>query len=272
MSNKFKIYQKILGKDQTCFLPSKNLETDSSGIYIGKLSKEILFELRNIVDELIPTDEVNFNLMEIDEYRSIQLKVQNNIISAGYPSKIFKSAQGQIEDYFGSSKLLIKSNLQFRASRSISPKQECIGWHRESFYGSGQYSVNMWIPIRGVTKENTLRYIPESHLLDNKNIKICIEDDSITKRFSTGHKLGFLYKNKIILDGIDFTKAKPLPPEIGQFALFPGELVHGSAINNTQKIRISIDFSIIRKKDWDKTFQKKSHFASGGKPLFIEIE
>ena len=48
--------------------------------------------------------------------------------------------------------------------------------------------------------------------------------------------------------------------------------MHGSAINKTEKIRISIDFSIIRKKDWDKSFEKKSHFASDGKPLFIEIE
>ena len=272
MSNRFKIDKKLLEKTQNCFLPTKNLKTNSSGIYVGKLSEKILFELRNIVDESITTEDLKYNLMEIDEYRSIQLQVQNNIISAGYPNKIFKSVQGQIEDYFGTSKLLIKSNLQFRASRSISPKTECIGWHRESFYGSGKYSVNMWIPIRGVTEENTLRYIPNSHLLDNKNIKIRSEDDSITKRFSTGHKLGFLYKNKIIIDGIDFTKAKPLPPKIGQYALFPGELVHGSAINKTQKIRISIDFSFIRKKDWDKTFQKKSHFASGGKPLFIEIE
>ena len=106
----------------------------------------------------------------------------------------------------------------------------------------------------------------------NENINICIEEDSITKRFSTGHKLGFLYKNQIISDGVDLKKAKPLPPNIGQFSLFPGELVHGSAINKTEKIRISIDFSIIRKKDWDKSCDKKSHFASGGKPLFIETE
>ena len=258
--------------NQTCLLPSKNVETDSSGIYIGKLPKTILFELRNIIDELINTDEEKYNLMGIDEYRLIQLEVQNNIISAGYPTKIFKSVKRQIEDYFGSSELLIQSNLQFRASRPISPENECIGWHRESFYGSGKYSVNMWTPIRGVNKDNSLRYIPESHLLHNENINICIEEDSITKRFSTGHKLGFLYKNQIISDGVDLKKAKPLPPNIGQFSLFPGELVHGSAINKTEKIRISIDFSIIRKKDWDKSFEKKSHFASDGKPLFIEIE
>ena len=44
--------------------------------------KTILFELRNIIDELINTDEEKYNLMGIDEYRLIQLEVQNNIISA----------------------------------------------------------------------------------------------------------------------------------------------------------------------------------------------
>ena len=91
--------------NQTCLLPSKNVETDSSGIYIGKLPKTILFELRNIIDELINTDEEKYNLMGIDEYRLIQLEAQNNIISAGYPTKIFKSVKKQIEDYLGSSKL-----------------------------------------------------------------------------------------------------------------------------------------------------------------------
>ena len=258
--------------NQTCFLPSDRVETDTSGIYIGKLPEKILWELRNIVDELIIDDEKEYNLMAIDEYRLIQLEVQNNIIAAGYPNKIFKSVKKQIETYFGSSELLIQSNLQFRASRSISPETECIGWHRESFYGSGKYCVNMWTPIRGVNKENALRFIPESHLLDNKDIKLCSEEDLITKRFSIGHKLGFLYKNQIISGGVDLKKAKPLPPKIGEFSLFPGELVHGSAINNTNKIRISIDFSIIRKKDWNKSCVKKTHFASGGDPLFVEIE
>ena len=67
--------------------------------------------MRNIVDELIKTDEEKYHLMGIYEYRLIQLEVQNNIISSGYPTKIFKSVKRQIKDYFGSSELLIQSNL-----------------------------------------------------------------------------------------------------------------------------------------------------------------
>ena len=66
---------------------------------------------------------------------------------------------------------------------------------------------------------------------------------------------------KIITGGVDLKANYP------QFHFIVSEICMGAQLTKL-KIRISIDFSIIRK-DWDSLVRS---FASGGKPLFIEIE
>ena len=51
-------------------------------------------------------------------------------------------------------------------------------------------------------------------------------------------------------------------------ALFSGNLIHGPSTNNTNETRISLDFKIIRKKDYKK--DSKLHITSL-KPYFIEF-
>ena len=59
--------------------------------------------------------------------------------------------------------------------------------------------------------------------------------------------MGFQYSPKKIVGGVNLNNVETLNCEEGNFAIFSGNLVHGSASNNGDKIRFSIDFRIINK-------------------------
>ena len=73
-----------------------------------------------------------------------------------------------------------------------------INFHRESFNSKNKILVKLLIygyPLKTVQK-NAISYYPKSHKLEeNKDFKI---KDSLTniKKYSTEHKLGYLYKEK----------------------------------------------------------------------------
>ena len=178
------------------------------------------------------------------------------------------------QTYQNNNEILAQANVYLRASRPVSlfdQEAESIGFHREYFYGPGmEYSTNIWVPIRGVSKENSLRYVPKSQEIPIDKVKVSREPDKYTKRYSAGHSLGFQYSPKKIVGGVDLKKAEPLNCKEGNLAILSGNLVHGSALNNCDRIRFSIDFRIINKEYAHLT--KKEHISVGNKPYFAEIK
>lgn len=230
--------------------------------------------VRSFVDDLIKDvfdDQETYSNLELDAYRDMMLRVQVALNDQRYNCAIVDSIKTDLISYLGTDQFLIQSNLYFRASRpQQQPGQENIGWHRETFYGPNLSKViNVWTPIRNVSRSNSLRYIPGSQLIPDKQIIRKNIGSTHTKRFSTGHRLGFNYDPKVITAGVDLTKPRRLMVPLGASALFSGNLIHGAATNLSQKIRFSVDFQVIRKKDYS-TKNKKSHFSSGLE-YFIEM-
>jgi len=161
-----------------------------------------------------------------------------------------------------------------RAARpNISSNSENIGWHRESFYSDlGHLCYNIWTPVLGVNENNTIQYIPESQMINEKDIITENQDDSHTKKFSSGHKIGFLYSPKVIRSGVDLNKNKRLIVPKDCSAVFSGNLIHGAGNNTSSEIRFSLDFRIIPKQDYNKnkSLEKSNHFSSG-KSYFIDF-
>ena len=100
-------------------------------------------------------------------------------------------------------------------------------------------------------------YIPESQKIPDDDIKTESEIDEFTKKNSFGHKLGFLYQPKNIVDGVDLNKVKTMETKFYNSALFSGNLIHGPCQNTSSQLRVSIDFKIIKKSDYDKNLDKK---------------
>lgn len=245
-----------------------------SGIRFGHISSELIGLMDQEITNIVRFEERDLNSMSASCYRSLILNAQNRLNEIGVNKLIFKEIRKDLADWHpDDAGYLVQSNVYLRASRPIQRQEsEYIGWHRESFYGSGMEKAhNVWVPIRGVNEKNTLQYIPGSHLIPTVALQISSVDDPITKRFSEGHKLGFLYSPKIIESGIDFSTATPMNVPMNCFACFPAELIHGAAANRSNTIRFSIDLRIIKKTDYENKDSKSFHFASGNS-YFIDTE
>ncbi len=249
------------------------MNKDQSSIAIGVIDQSLFAQMREIVDSFFDEDEVKYCQMNLADYREIMLNAQQCLVENGFPSNLVRGIKASLSRYLDTSDFLVQSSLYLRASRpqKYSPAPaESIGWHRESFYGQGmEYSANIWVPLRGVNDTNTLRYIPKSQVIPDEEIVFSQHDDPYTRQYGVGHRLGFLYKPKRIMGGVDLTSSQFLDCSLGRFAVFSGNLVHGNAINNSKKIRLSIDFRIIRSEHHHLT--KPRHFASQNKPYFVDI-
>ena len=246
------------------------MDLRESGIVVVEHQHDVAKIITDIIREHFTAPDDHYISMDLDAYRQMMVAAQDQLNQEDAVLKITASIYPALVKYLDSDAFLVQSNLYLRASRPEKPwEQENIGWHRESFYGPNMSkAVNIWTPIQGVTERNTLKFIPGSQEIPDDSIHLRAEESESTVQFSAGHKLGFNYRHKIIESGVDLTSAEPLLVDVGFSAIFPGNLIHGAAKNNSKNIRFSVDYRVIRRSDYSAT-NKKFHFSSG-KPYFIE--
>ena len=235
----------------------------SSGITTTLLANPaILEELRGVVDFFLPRSAAHYAAMDADAYRALVLGAQEEMNRRGIARRLSEDRRAVVCEALQTQMPLIQTNLYLRATRpSVSGLQENIGWHRESFYGPDMdQSINLWVPVANVSAENIMRYIPDSHLIPDADIKTNSEADASVERFSAGHKIGLLYAPKEIVSGVDLSEPRPFVVLPGEVAIFAGHLIHGAATNSSDKIRFSLDFRLIAK---ESLTTDKAHFASG---------
>ena len=244
----------------------------SSILIVKHSSLDLVDNLNAIVSKTFKKEECSYFNISMEEYRKLMIKAQDELNECSAASLICSNIIDDLQSYLKTDKFLIQSNIYLRASRpSNELASESIGFHRETFYGDNmEKSVNVWTPLRGVNKDNTLRYVPDSHLISDDDIQTSRSDDKFTVRFSDGHKLGFQYAPKKIKSGVDIDNHKPMLVNKYSSAIFSGNLIHGGAVNRSENIRFSLDFRIIRSKDYKIDKSKQSHFSSG-KSYFIEF-
>ena len=109
--------------------------------------------------------------------------------------------------------------------------------------------MNLWIPIDNVNKSNNLRYIPKSHLIDDKKIirRKFKPKAYFVKKFSKAHKLGYPYQPKKIISGVNLNKKKTFNVKTNSYLIFSQLLVHGNSLNLTNKIRFAINTGMVPK-------------------------
>jgi len=235
-------------------------------------TRTTLEKVRQILDETFFEAENYYSTLSFDEYRNVMLSAQNLLNNGnGICREIIGEMESEVFEYFSSDSLLVQSNVYLRASRpNLMPETENIGWHRETFYGANmEKSVNCWTPIRGVDEFNSLQFIPKSQNIRDEVILVESDDSKTTERFSVGHKLGFQYRPKKIISGVDFSNPCRMMVDYGCSALFSGNLIHGAAENRSNTIRFSIDFRMLKKSDYSASEAKQMHFSSN-KPYFVE--
>lgn len=253
------------------FYDIKKNKLEEDGLTFLPLPNSKLIE--SLTKLLIPFKSIKLLKLSSTEYMNQVNLFQDKINMGNYLDVFMETELDNLLKIINSDNISVQSNLYLRATRpNLKEHSEYIGWHRESMYSddkSIKNAFNIWIPIFGVNEYNTLNFIPNSHIIPDNQLGIKkLNNQSDIKKFSNGHKIGLPYSPKVITNGIDIkNKEKVLPPH-NHYVLFKSDLIHGGAINNFNKIRVSIDFRII---DTKKNKSEKIHFSSG-KKYFIEYK
>lgn len=251
----------------------KKMVLDSSSIHFAKHSNsKTLNEIKGIVTNEFTDSKLRSFPKDNEAYHNHLREVQDELNKKEYVHKIVKQIFNDLSQYIDDEAFLIQSNLYLRATRPQNNiTEEAIGWHRESFYGPNmENSINVWTPILNVTEFNTLRYIPDSQKIPDNKIKLKSQVSELTKKGSDRNKVGLLYAPKEIVSGVDLQRNEPMLVPEGCSSVFSGNLIHGAATNYDEKIRFSVDFRIIAKKNYKSEAAKTFHAASG-KPYFVEF-
>lgn len=251
----------------------KKVNIDESSICFAEHSSyETLAEIHSILEtSVLNTGRVSSSYLGSNYHNELR-EVQDILNEKNFVNKIAENIKDDIKKYIEHDSFLVQSNLYLRGTRpSNNSSEEAIGWHRESFYGADLgASINIWTPIMNVTLENTLRYIPKSQYIKDTQILTSSTESKLTTKGSDRNKVGLLYSPKQILQGVDLTNSSPLLVPENSSAIFSGNLIHGAAINNTDKIRFSVDFRIMDKRLY-KAEESKSFHEASGKAYFVEI-
>lgn len=236
---------------------------DTSAIAVSRLADAaLLAELQGVTRYFFAQPTGHYVGMEPDAYRALVAEAQDELNRRQMARRLADDRRAELAAILGTDAILIQTNLYLRATRPKSTSdQEHIGWHRESFYGPDMdTSVNFWVPIRNVSVDNAMRYVPDSHLIPDDAIQTVQEDSADVARFSAGHRIGLLYAPKRIVGGVELSTSRPLVATPGEAAIFSGALIHGAAVNRSDQIRFSVDFRAIAQGN---LATEKHHFTSG---------
>lgn len=232
---------------------SNNNRTDNSLTWLFAtpvvipIAGELVMRMQEVVGDHFVGDlsgETN------DEFRERTARAQRAINRRVTPEAIVESLH-----CFGPN-MMVQGEMYLRAQRPELDHQ-AVGWHRESMYGCPKEAFNVWVPVLNCTPENSVRYIPGSAAIPDDELGIHREMAGAVKKGSAGHRIGLLYAPKVIDRGVDFAKAVTMDVPLGSAVVFDSELIHGAAVNNTNKIRFSCDFRVIAS---EFVAANKSHF------------
>ncbi len=233
---------------------------------------KLINKLTLFINKNFPESTRKYLKTDTKDFRELIVNAQDKLNKLDIVKKTVNVIKDELFISLQTDKILVQSIAHLRATRpSINNTGEFIQLHRESFFGLGmEKCFNIWTPIKGVSETNSLNYVPYSHRIPLKNIKIKRKDSKHTKQYSAGHKIGLLYKDMVIAKGVNTNNKKALVVSKGSSAVFECNLIHGAALNNSNEIRFSYDFRIIKKIDYKKKYFPKKNFASGN-DYFVEI-
>jgi len=246
-------------------MKAMNPKTQDDGIHFLGFNSET----RDLLDKARATirrhlDRSDILSLDVNEYRALVRRAQDELNAHDFVRKFCFANQQTLEPLLGGP-MSFQAIVYLRAVRPVTKAmgvQENIGFHRESFFGPDfKYSYNVWIPLANIDAKNTLFYVPGSGAIPDEEIMIRKRSSPDVQRYSDAHKIGLLYDEIEIVSGVNLQKAVRMPVPVEQWVLFPSPLIHGNGSNDSQNIRISLDFRVIRT---NQILENKGNYAAGG--------
>ena len=222
-------------------------KTEVKSIQPIKITPKIKILIKNInvlIEKYIPKTNNYSEKKLLDKLVKCQMeinikfgkKVFFNLI-ANELNKMFKTKEFAVSDFI----------LRYVKKNHI--KLKPIILHQEKFYGDKSWKkiYNLWVPIRNNNKNNSIKYVRNSHKFVLGKDYIIQEQSTLTKKKSNSHKLGMLYKEKKINFLKKVKKENLYFKE--KIIIFNGNIMHGAGSNRSNLPRISLDLRFMKKKD-----------------------
>lgn len=202
---------------------------------------------RELLTNWFPLPAAHYSTVPTDTYRSMVELAQDAVNYMNFTQLFAGDVREQLYEILQSKRIMLQNGLYLRAARpNVTTMQESVGWHRESMYGANEHEHNFWVPIHGVTASNAPRYIPGSDKIPDAQIYAKDRLGEIDRNVKS-MKLGLVRHAYDISGSIDLNSAKPFDVPYGSAMVFPGTLIHGAAQNDTDQIRLSLDFRVVAK-------------------------
>tara|TARA_Y100000768_G_scaffold300578_1_gene234342 strand:- start:321 stop:1094 length:774 start_codon:yes stop_codon:yes gene_type:complete len=212
--------------------------------------KKFQNQIFQLINKESKKNSINLEKTSDKKLHKFVFSVQQKINKKFNPIFFFKENPEVLKKIFKKRKYSLQ---HFFYLRIIKPKNKNIinpiNFHRETFYSPSFFknAFNFWIPIKNCKKNNAIFFYKNSHKFKIKKDFDLSENLTNIRRKSNSHKVGYLYKEKIIR-----FKKKINPIRLykkNSLIIFSGELLHGNGINLTKKARISLDIRFIKTKD-----------------------
>lgn len=256
------------------YMNQESQKYKDEGILIkGFEDKSIPSQVREMVERRFDQPDDFYLNLSRDKFHDLAYEAQVELNEMNIQQRFYQSEKTLFDSLFPNEELLHESVVFFRAVRPMKNgiTMEAPDFHRETFYSDHDhtpYCINTWIPIKNVNEQNTLKYYPMSHTIPDADLSIEVDSSAPGKveKFSSGHKLGFLWKPKKLKEDIDIGRSKNMEFFEDSYSIFSSMLIHGGAVNHSDKIRFAIGFGLIPSK---RMTHNKKFFASDGKPHYI---
>lgn len=226
------------------------IEKSSDFFNICELQNATELAVRQIISELDGSINLtNFKLERYHQFVSddLHLKIMQKVrrLHPQHLSIDIDQILRKFSQYFGKNLMFknpVTGEQQWMIARINRPKSKDFNTaHKDVYEIFDKFQkipqmINVWVPLIGVTKKNTLPVVPMSHLLPESKVLR-------TKAGSTVN--GIKYSVNSIKSWDDSSSLTKIPLEQDEILIFSSHLIHGLAMNNEEDTtRVSFEFRL----------------------------
>lgn len=149
----------------------------------------------------------------------------NSLLKSDAFSSIYEEMLEGAIAHIGIETALVQTRPTFRVQI---PGGKSVSFHTDDISsGHGKEIFNFWVPLYKVNSFNTLHLVPEK---ESKGLLQELRNDKMgLKELDTKARLSAL----------------PMEPKVGQAICFSNRILHGTVVNESEEVRVSIDFRCI---------------------------
>lgn len=228
------------------FTPEQKRSFVTNGFILFKFKNiETLKKIQDLFRQSLGSSPTSWTGSELsfDEHVRFVNQTQEKIISSGLIPQFLLDNVEFFVDLLGPD-IDTQSRPHVRISRP-SVDEDMIAWHRDTFYGSSPYELNLWFPIFDLPESAGLKLIAGTHDKAPKQLRELpaeVRGGAIIEKGSAANQAGFLYapKSDEVIDNLHDQEVTLLRPQVGEAVLFFSSIVHVGQ-NSKTGLRVSID-------------------------------